>query len=175
LFVAVEVPPSVRSAVAAAVEPLRSSQPALRWVDPQRYHLTLVFLGSVDSSLVDDIAAAVGPVCRSAAAFELALDGTVGTFGRRVLWAGLRPSAPLAALASAVSAALASVVALPDGDRAFSAHLTLARAGRAPLSRAGVADVSVPALAWMVGRAVLMRSAGGYSVERVFDLSAANT
>ena len=174
LFVAVELPAPVRTAVAEAVADLRSRAGRLRWVDPQRYHLTLVFLGTVDPVVVDAVAAAAAAACAPLSAFELRLDGSVGTFGRRVLWAGLAPSDDLAALAAAVTDALRPVVALPDGERPFSAHLTLARAGRDPVRASVVSGVSLPALSWRVERAVLLRSADGYSVERVFPLLDAN-
>lgn len=172
LFLAVEVPPSVRDAVAGAVAPLREALPRLRWVDPSRYHLTVVFLGSVPDDAVDSVGAAVARGAAGTAPFSLALDGRLGMFGRRVLWAGLEQSPALAALASAVGSAVSPVVALPDGDRAFSAHLTLARAGREPVRAPAVAGVEVPRLAWEVNRVVLMRSAGSYEVVRSFPFVA---
>ena len=172
LFVAVEVPASVLSAVAAAVAPVREQLPRLRWVDPARYHLTVVFLGSVADEAVSDVISAVWSGVAGAAPFALGLDGRLGVFGRRVLWAGLEQSPALAALASAVGSSVGSVVSLPDGDRPFSAHLTLARAGREPVRAAAVAGVAVPRLSWDVDRVDLMRSAGGYSVVESFPLVA---
>lgn len=164
LFVAVEIPPSVRAAVDAAVAPVRAAAPGLRWVAPERYHLTLVFLGAVEEELVTALGETVREACHGMQAFELSLDGTVGTFGRRVLWAGLRDSPQLVELASRVTAAVRRVVALPDEDRAFSAHLTLARAGREKVRSALLDAVAVPPVAWTVDRVVLMKSAGGYQV-----------
>jgi RNA 2',3'-cyclic 3'-phosphodiesterase len=164
LFVAVEVPDDVRAAVAGAVAPLRAAAPKLKWVAADRYHLTLVFLGSVDGSLVEPVTAALRSGCAGVAPFSLSLDGTLGTFGRRVLWAGLAPSAELVALASAVGGALSTVVPVPDADREYRAHLTLARAGREPVRSALVRGVTVPAASWPVDRVVLMESAGGYRV-----------
>lgn len=164
----------MREAVAAAIAPLRDAGPALRWVAPERYHLTLVFLGSVDGDLVPAVAAAVRRGAEGVAPFELALSGEVGTFGRRVLWAGIAASEPLAAMASSVTGALSPVVAVPDRDRPFSAHLTLARAGRQPVRRSALPAIEVPALSWPVERVVLMRSAGGYEVVEGVDLAAPN-
>ena len=174
LFVAVEVPASVRSAVAASVEPLREALPRLRWVDPAKYHLTVVFLGSVEEPLVGAVAGAVASACGGVAPFELSLSGEIGTFGRRVLWAGLAPAPELSALAGSVSAALREVVSLPDDDRPYSAHLTLARAGREPVRGAALREAQLPALSWTVERVVLMRSAGGYTVEQAYPLAAGN-
>ena len=164
LFVAVEVPAVVRDAVAAVVAPLREAAPGLKWVAPERYHLTLVFLGSVSESVVDPVVAATASACAGVGSFSLSLDGRLGTFGRRVLWAGLVPSPELTALAGRVASSLSSVVPVPDADREYRAHLTLARAGREPVRSRLVEDVAVPALSWPVERVVLMRSAGGYSV-----------
>ena len=164
LFVAVEVPAEVRAAVDGVVAPLRSASPSLKWVAPERYHLTLVFLGTVSDDLVEQVVSALRAGCAGVAPFALELDGALGTFGRRVLWAGLTPSPELAAVAGRVRAALAAVVPVPDADREYRAHLTLARAGREPVRSGLVAGVAVPRVSWPVERVVLMRSAGGYSV-----------
>ena len=173
LFVAVEVPEPVRAAVSSAVEPLRSALPGLRWIAPDRYHLTVVFIGSVDDKLVGALGDAVVAGCLGVGRFSLALDGRVGSFGRRVLWAGLEPSAALAELAGAVAARVGQVVPLPDAEREFRAHLTLARAGRADKVRdvGALGEVRVPRVSWEVGRVVLLRSAGGYQLERAVLLS----
>ena len=175
LFVAVEVPDSVRAAVAEAIAAARAEAPKLRWVDPATYHLTVAFLGSVEDALVDDVAAAVAAACEGVSPFELRLDATVGSFGRRVLWAGLERSEALVTLAGAVQAALEPVVALPDAGRPYSAHLTLARSGRSPVRAEVFSGVELPALSWRVERLVLLRSAGHYSVVRSFPLADADT
>ena len=164
LFVAVEVPADVRAAVSRVVEPLRAAAPGLKWVAPERYHLTLVFLGTVSESLVERVVVAMRAGCAGVEPFALELDGALGTFGRRVLWAGLVPSPELAALAGRVAAAVGGVVPVPDADREYRAHLTLARAGREPVRSRMVEGVSLPRVSWPVERVVLMRSAGGYSV-----------
>lgn len=164
LFVAVEVPASVRGAVAEAVAPLREAAPRLRWVDPDRYHLTLAFLGEVPAAREVEVAAALRSAAGGAAPFELSLSGVLGVFGRRVLWAGLAASAPLNGLAVRVRDRVGAVVALPDAERAFTAHLTLARAGREKVRADLVRARHLPRVRWPVERVVLMRSAGGYSV-----------
>jgi RNA 2',3'-cyclic 3'-phosphodiesterase len=158
LFVAVEVPPGVVGALTHAIVPLRASATGLKWVRCEQYHLTLVFLGSVDEELVVPVRSAVAAGCQGVAAFRLALTGRVGTFRRTVLWAELEPSPQLASLAASVTAALRDVVVLPDGDRPFSAHLTLARAPRGERIDRSLLQASVPARQWDVDRIVLMQS-----------------
>jgi RNA 2',3'-cyclic 3'-phosphodiesterase len=163
LFVAVEVPELVRAELAPAVEPLRTTWPAARWVDPAKWHLTLQFLGSVDVAAIGDVESAVAVAAADAdGPFPLVLTGRAGQFGGRVAWAGLERSAPLVALASAVRRELASR-GLPSDERPFRAHLTLARAaGRERLPQELVAQDlpawSGPPASWQVDDVVLMRS-----------------
>ncbi|MBI2238318.1 MAG: RNA 2',3'-cyclic phosphodiesterase [Actinobacteria bacterium] len=92
LFVAVDVPESVREMLAGAVASWRERYPRARWVPPENWHLTLKFLGSTWPRLVEWVKESVAEVARSSAAFESRLDG-LGAFRSprqaRVLWAGL--------------------------------------------------------------------------------------
>ena len=175
LFVAVEVPEPVGFEVEAALDPVRSSRPVLRWVDPSRYHLTLLYLGKVADVTVPGVIAAVEEACAGVGPFALKLDRRLGTFGRRVLWAGLEPSAPLQSLALSLRRTVGEVLGVPDGDRPFSAHLTLARAGREPVRASAVANFEMPALGWDVERIVLLRSADGYELVHAVNLRDADT
>lgn len=158
LFVAVEVPSGVRDGIDGAVEPLRRRLPNARWVAPQAFHVTLAFIGAVD----DVRAAAVEHACAEAAAgnepFGLALSGRAGTFGDSVLWAELVASAELARLAGTVRDALADR-GLDVEQRAFHAHVTLARAGRSARITPAVRDLYVgPRSSWRVERVAALRS-----------------
>lgn len=158
LFVALAVPGPVRAALAASLEAARRARPDLRWTDPGGWHVTLAFLGWVDDARLGDVHAAVRAAATAATSFEIALDGRAGTFGGRVLWAGLAPSAPLEALVTGVRAALVQR-GLPAEDRPFRPHLTLARAGRGRTVPAAVAqEVAVPAGAWRVRDVRVLRS-----------------
>ena len=170
LFVAVEVPEPVGFDVEVALDPVRSSRPVLRWVDPSRYHLTLLYLGKVADVTVPAVIAAVEEACGGVGPFPLKLESRLGTFGRRVLWAGLEPSPPLRSVALSLRHTVGQVLGVPDGDRPFSAHLTLARAGREPVRSSAVANFEMPPLGWKVERIVLMRSADGYEVVHAANL-----
>ena len=175
LFVAVDVPDAVRDAVAAACAPLRARAPDARWVDPQRWHLTLAFLGRVEREAVPAVTAALTAATATATAPRLALDGSAGTFRRQVLWAGLAPSPALEALAAAVRAELTNAGVAFD-DKPFRPHLTLARApGRGRLPAGLDAAYAGPALAWDVTEVALVRSVlagrgSRYTREAVFPL-----
>ena len=124
-------PPAGASAhLAAALAPLRNAPGAPRWGDPQRWHLTLLFLGAVPPALLPGLTAAVGDAVAGTPPAVLRLAGA-GRFGSarrpQVLWAGLDGDvAVVTALARRLSAA-AGGLGLPVEDRPFRPHLTLGR------------------------------------------------
>jgi 2'-5' RNA ligase len=127
-FIAVELAPATIAAVAAAIDELRAKLPAIRWVSPANFHLTVKFLGDIDANQV----VAVGD----------ALAGPLGLFPRctinakglgvfpgpkqpKIFWVGFF-GAELARLAATIDRAL-----VPLGfsleQRAFTPHLTIGR------------------------------------------------
>jgi RNA 2',3'-cyclic 3'-phosphodiesterase len=101
-----------------------------RWTDPDRWHLTLLFLGTVPADRVLPLIEAAGPVVAAAPPMTLRLAGG-GRFGSRrrpqVAWAGLAGDVrPLTDLAGRL-AAVARSLGLPVEDRPFRAHLTIGR------------------------------------------------
>lgn len=132
LFVAIELPPLMLDALAAAMSELRaaSADAGLRWVRPDGTHLTLKFLGETDEEDLPGIIAALRDVSRRSAPIEIA-SGALGSFGGarniRVIWAGVSGQIEaLATLASEIDGALAPLGFSPE-TRAYNPHLTLAR------------------------------------------------
>jgi RNA 2',3'-cyclic 3'-phosphodiesterase len=160
LFVALEMPSSTRRALADAITPLRARHHTLRWIPPSAWHLTLAFLGPTPVARRVRAQIALQSVAWTAQPFQLLLDGRLGRFGDRVLWAGVASSGEgLTELATAVRDALASA-GVPTEDRAFRAHLTVARARRdqkVPRVSTPLALPSHP-VRWTVRRMALMES-----------------
>ncbi|MEK7848688.1 MAG: RNA 2',3'-cyclic phosphodiesterase, partial [Chloroflexota bacterium] len=129
LFVAVELPPGVRAALAGLQRELRPRCGAgVRWVDAKGIHLTLKFLGGVEGARVPPVQAAVEQAASGQAAFRLSL-GSTGFFPNprrpRVFWVGIEGEVErLGALARRVEVAL-SPLGFPPERRPFSPHLTL--------------------------------------------------
>lgn len=161
LFIGIDVPDDVRARIAAVVEPLRATRPALRWTDPQRWHLTVAFLGDVapgDVEAVTDVmTAAAGSVEQE---IRLA-TGAAGRFGNRVLWLGLDddPAGSVTRLGTDLQRALGDRD-LPVDPKPVRPHLTLARGRgrRAPVGHAVVAACQPPQAAWTAVEMVLWRS-----------------
>jgi RNA 2',3'-cyclic 3'-phosphodiesterase len=128
LFVAVAPPPATLDHLAAALAKARLGGPPgdrLRWIPPERWHLTLVFLGEVDDTRVDRLAAAVGPVATAWPPLALSLRGS-GAFPG-VLWIGLAGDlADLDRLARAARRAVRAA-GIAVERRPYRPHLTVAR------------------------------------------------
>lgn len=127
LFVAVWPPDQALAGLEAAVAPIASRHPELKWQPRERWHITVTFIGDVGDerepaarAAVERAVAAVpvgGPVRLAAA----------GTFGR-LLWVGLEPlPSPLQPLARACGRELRDARFALERRR-WSPHLTLARA-----------------------------------------------
>lgn len=131
LFVAIAIP----AAVTRRLGPLQGGVPGARWSDPTGFHLTLRFIGEVDTLEAEEIDDALRSI--TAPGFDLALDG-VGQFGTRrapsVLWAGVAAQPALSFLHAKIDRALVAAGQPPD-DRAYSPHVTLARLRQAPAER----------------------------------------
>jgi 2'-5' RNA ligase len=124
LFVAIDPPSAVREHLGTTCRDLEGA----RWTRPEQMHVTLRFLGSIETSLVGTIASALAAI--EASSFRLSVTG-FGVFpsfrSPRVLWAGMSPSDPLRELARRIEEALARTGAVGPDEKPFSPHLTLAR------------------------------------------------
>lgn len=131
-FIAFPLPDPVVAHLRTLQESLREAGlDDLRFVRPENIHLTLRFLGDVDPSAVNAIAAALTEAAAETAPLSLTARG-IGAFPTvrksRVVWAGLAgDTADLIAFQGRVAAAL-EPRGFPGERRRFSAHLTLARA-----------------------------------------------
>ena len=172
LFVAIELPDGVRSALSQVQAYMRerSALQKLRWVKPEGVHLTLKFLGEVADSQQTAIEDALDAAVAEIPTFELTL-GKLGKFGGRqnprILWVDVdgdeEALEALGALHSQIEGAMAKLGFPPEG-RAFAPHLTLARVPQErgsevarPLTRA-IDECAPPEGVITVDDIVLMRS-----------------
>jgi len=145
LFVALELPDAVKAAVMDSMGGVAGA----RWQRADQLHLTLRYIGDVDRHTGHDVVAALGRVKIRPFLAELGEPGLFEHRGRiDTLWVGVRPAEPVAALARAVNAALASVGIAPE-PRAFVPHITAAR-GRGMIGAAAWPPAPIPRLKWQV-------------------------
>ena len=126
LFVALRPPRPVRDILRAAMHGISGA----RWQSDEQLHLTLRFIGEVDHHKAEDIAAALGAHYAPSVVARIAGVGLFERQGRaHMVWAGVEPHEPLAALHRKVEQLLARVGVVPE-MRAFMPHITLARLNR---------------------------------------------
>ena len=101
-----------------------------RWQDEMQLHLTLRYIGEVDTPQANDIADALSRI--EMPAFDLELRG-LGHFSRshwpHAVWAGVAHSPELLTLQKKVERAVVSAGCEPE-TRRFLPHVTLARLNR---------------------------------------------
>ena len=135
LFVGIEISPAVVTATIELLAQLRAAcaklapRSRMTWVTPERFHITIRFIGQVDDTRVDEIRAVLAPPL-ALDPFDLAIVG-VGTFppkgSPRVVWAGLNGGRDqLTVIEATVSERLARA-GVPRDERPYNPHLTLAR------------------------------------------------
>jgi 2'-5' RNA ligase len=134
LFVAVDLPVTVRRLLSALPRPAR---PGLRWTSPAQWHVTLRFLGEVDKPEAVAEVLSVIPSAPEAERVRAALGPASSWFARsRVLQI---PVTGVEALAGAVHRATSRWG--PSEEPAFAGHVTLARfrgPGSPPADLAGM-------------------------------------
>ena len=133
LFAAIDLPDDVAESLSAALP----GGDRLRYVPREQWHVTLAFYGELSEPVLAELSERLGWSARRTPAFGLSLRGA-GTFPAqarrgRLLWCGL--AGDVEALERLAERALASGrrcgIALEE--RAFSPHLTLARARHDPV------------------------------------------
>lgn len=161
LFYAIRPPDAVRRRLWSSLAPLREALPSVRWIPPERLHVTLRFMGDVPPRRLPRLIRAAEAL-DGVAPFEAGLAGT-GAFPKRgpprVYWVGVR-GRPLSGLRESLDGALAREGVARE-DRTFHPHLTVGRAGRGRSGRLGVragVDVALPDLAFTVAAIHLVRS-----------------
>jgi 2'-5' RNA ligase len=129
-FIAVELPDDVLSALGRVQEQLRSYGFRTKWVRPANIHITLKFLGDIDSAAIEAIASAMVSAAGGCEPMSLAAKG-IGVFPNikrpRVLWAGLGGEVNLLAGLQRKLDDLLGDIGFAKERRSFKGHLTLGR------------------------------------------------
>ena len=169
LFVALRPPRAIRERLLG----LMGGVPGARWQDDDQLHITLRFIGEVETRMAEDVAAMLGSV--RAAALELRLAGC-GVFDDRrgrpnALWAGIAPREPLAALHRKIDQAVVRTGLEPE-RRAYLPHITLARmsGSTGPVDRWLAEHAALASAPFAIDAMILYESrlgAGGASYEPV--------
>lgn len=129
-FLAFELPLEIKNIVARVSGELRQSTLNARWVKVDNIHLTVVFMGNIETGDIPAIAQGVKEVCQTYGPFDLSLK-EIGCFPNRrnprVLWLGLDGDVePMSDFRDALQGHLTGF-GIKEEKRKFKPHLTLAR------------------------------------------------
>ena len=127
-FIAIEISPTTIARITAATADLKPKLPAVRWVAPENFHLTLKFLGDVETGQVEAIGNALELALTPFPRCTINAKG-LGVFpGLRqpkVFWVGFIDD-ELTELARRIDAALRPL-GFAGEPRSFTPHLTIGR------------------------------------------------
>jgi 2'-5' RNA ligase len=129
-FLAIELPRMILKRIEEVQGDLKSSHADVRWVSPEKIHLTLKFFGSIDESRIDPIVKSIGGPTQTSSPFSLAVRG-MGAFPHlknpRVIWMGLVDEKEILPSFQRELEKELRKIGFESEDRPFHPHLTLGR------------------------------------------------
>ncbi|MFH1265164.1 MAG: RNA 2',3'-cyclic phosphodiesterase [Planctomycetota bacterium] len=132
-FVAVDIGSAARGRAAELIEALSAAGADAKWVDPQNLHVTLKFLGDVDTREIHHVCRAVQDAVADVAPFEFELRGAgafPGASRPRTVWLGVaRGEEQLVALNQRIEPPLEKLGFRKEARR-YQPHLTIGRIRR---------------------------------------------
>jgi len=129
-FLAIELPNPIIKKIEEVQGDLRSTRADVRWVNPEKIHLTLKFFGNIEESRIDLILKSIEEPIRNTLPFSLRVLG-IGAFPNlknpRVVWMGLVDGKDvLTSFQKQIENQLGKI-GFQSEDRPFHPHLTLGR------------------------------------------------
>jgi 2'-5' RNA ligase len=164
IFIAVEIPSEIKSALKALQTDLRRAGADVSWTAPENMHLTLKFIGEVEETRIVEIEKVCDALGAEFTPFTLKLNGT-GVFPNarqpRVLWAGLSGEVEIVVEMHKRFDERLALMGFKREEKGFHPHLTIGRLKSNKktselLALAGAHQL--PALSFVVTEIVLMKS-----------------
>jgi len=129
-FLAFELPDDIKSIVTRVSGEIRKSFLDVRWVRPESIHLTMVFMGDVQSEQIPPMGESLGSVCANHTSFTISLR-PMGCFPNirnpRVIWLGIDGDLERMSRFRDDLQRVLSPFGIKEEERAFRPHLTLGR------------------------------------------------
>jgi len=129
-FLAIELPKTILKKIEEVQGDLKSTHADVRWVNPEKIHLTIKFFGNIEESRIDPIFKAIEEPIQNTQPFSLRVRG-VGAFPQmknpRVIWMGLMDGKEIFTLFQKQIETQLEKIGFQPEDRPFHPHLTLGR------------------------------------------------
>lgn len=129
-FLAIELPEFILNRIGEVQKDLKSFRADVRWVSPEKIHLTLKFFGNIEESEIDPIVKSIEEPVQTTSPIFITVRG-MGAFpslkNPRVIWVGLHDEKKvLISFQDRIERELEKIGYPPEG-RPFQPHLTLGR------------------------------------------------
>lgn len=125
VFIAIEIPESIKEELAHLVEGLKDKISNVKWVEKENFHITLRFIGEIQEDRISVLESIIDEVSLKFSPFEIELKGT-GKFPH-VIWVGIDKGGDiLKNIYYSIEGALIRAD-FPPIDKPFSPHITLGR------------------------------------------------
>jgi len=129
LFIAIELPSNIIDGLRNVQEELKDKSNKPSWAKPENIHLTLKFLGDIETNKIDSMVNILEGIAGKSFSFEISVKG-VGTFPAagtpRVIWVGIEENKDMLQLYNNIEEGLATL-GFEKERRDFKPHLTLGR------------------------------------------------
>ena len=129
-FLAIELPKLILKKIEEVQRDLRSTRADVRWVNPEKIHLTLKFFGNIEESRIDPIFKSIEEPIRNTPPYSIEVKG-VGAFPQlrnpRVIWIGLVNGKEILTSFQKQIEAQLEKIGFQTENRPFHPHLTLGR------------------------------------------------
>lgn len=129
-FIACDIPDIILEKISSVQERLKGLDADVTWAKTGGIHITLKFLGAIEESYIDKVAAVIEEASEGQTPFEISIKGS-GAFpnlkNARVIWIGVEDGAKaLSKLQQGLDDRLKGLGFEPE-EREFRPHLTLGR------------------------------------------------
>jgi len=136
-FIAIELNNETQNSLAKIQSELKTSGAVVKWVEPKNIHLTLKFLGDIDTDLAAKIKIILEDLAKNHQKFSATIN-ELGAFPNtgspRVIWVGINAGKQnLISIATELENNLPKL-GIPKEERDFAPHLTLGRV-KGPINR----------------------------------------
>jgi 2'-5' RNA ligase len=130
-FIAVDIGKPIRDRAVALQEKLAQASGAVKWVEPENLHVTLLFLGEVEDREVPTICRVVAEQTQLHPSFPMSIE-RAGCFPNarrpRIFWIGVgQGTQELCALHDALEPPLLDLGCYRREERKYTPHITLGR------------------------------------------------
>ncbi|PKL83132.1 MAG: RNA 2',3'-cyclic phosphodiesterase [Ignavibacteriae bacterium HGW-Ignavibacteriae-3] len=128
-FIALDVPEKSIADILKIRDEVAGSSVSVKWEPKEKLHLTLKFLGDIDSELIGNYSRTLENILKEYEPFELSFS-EFGLFRRgqelKILWLGLKENTSLSSLVGDIENQFIEF-GFPKEERKFKSHITLLR------------------------------------------------